>query len=219
MSELRVDQVSGPQIVARARQVVAREAAAVAALSGQMDAGLSEVLRLLLECSGHVLVTGVGTSNAMAERFAHLLSCVGTPALCIGATDALHGGAGAIKEGDVLFVISKGGQSDEVNRVVDIARARGARIIAQTENPESPLAERSDAVYCVRTIGDVDPYGMIATGSSLVAGAAGDVLCVLLLELRGYSREAFGATHPGGAVGRMLAEAARRRDYEGCASC
>jgi len=63
----------------------------------------------------------------------------------------------------------------------------------------------SDAVLKVEAPADVDPYGMVATGSSLVNGAAGDVLCVLLLELRGYTREAFGLTHPGGAVGVKLA--------------
>ncbi len=191
-------------LIKRAREVVESEAAAVAALGEQMDEGLFDVAKLLLDCPGHVLVTGAGTSHAMAERFAHLLSCVGTPALCVSAADALHGGAGAIKEGDVLYVISKGGQSAEVNQFVDIARDRGARIIAQTEDPASPLAKKSDVVYGVRTVGDVDPFGMIATGSSLVSGAAGDALCVLLLELRGYTKEAFGATHPSGAVGRML---------------
>ena len=191
-------------LIGRARDVVAREAAAIAALAEQMDEGLAQVVELLFRCQGHVLVTGAGTSHAMAERFAHLLSCVGTPALCISAADGLHGGAGAIKAGDLLYVISKGGQSAEVNRFVEIAKARGAGIIAQTEGPTSPLAMMSDAVYCVRTVGDVDLYGMIATGSSLVSGAAGDVLCALLLELRGYTKEAFGATHPSGAVGRMF---------------
>ena len=64
----------------------------------------------------------------------------------------------------------------------------------------------SDAVFAVKAAGDVDPYGMVATGSSLVNGAAGDVLCVLLLELRGYTKADFGATHPGGAVGKKLGE-------------
>jgi len=194
-------------LIDRAREVIAREAVAVAALGDQLDERLIEVVQLLLECSGHVLVTGAGTSHAMAERFAHLLSCVGTPALCLGASDALHGGAGPIKPEDVLFVISKGGLSAEVNRLVEIARARGAKIIAQTEDPLSPLAGQCDALFLVRTIGHVDPYGMIALGSSLIAAAAGDALCVLLLELRDYSWEAFGATHPGGAVGRMVANA------------
>jgi arabinose-5-phosphate isomerase len=65
----------------------------------------------------------------------------------------------------------------------------------------------SDLIYCVKTVGAVDPYGMIATGSSLVNGAAGDVLCVLLLKLSGYTKEAFGETHPGGAVGKKLSDA------------
>lgn len=191
--------------IVRAQEIVAREADAVRALAAQMeDAGLATVVDLLLHCEGHVLVTGAGTSHAMAQRLAHLLSCSGTPALCISAADALHGGAGAIRPGDVVYVISKGGRSEEVNRFVRIARSRGAKVVAQTEDPASPLAAQSDAVYHVRTDGDVDPYGMVATGSSLVNGAAGDVLCVLLLELRGYSKADFGETHPGGAVGERL---------------
>jgi D-arabinose 5-phosphate isomerase GutQ len=197
--------ISEMEMAARARAVVEREARAVAALADQFDQGLADVLALLLNCQGHVLVTGAGTSHAMAQRLAHLLSCCGTPALCISAADSIHGGSGAITADDVVFVISKGGHSAEINQFVEIARQRGAKVIAQTENPQSPLARMSDAVFHVRTVGDVDPYGMIATGSSLVNGAAGDALCVLLLELRGYTRDDFGVTHPGGAVGKKLA--------------
>ena len=106
----------------------------------------------------------------------------------------------------MVFIISKGGHSAEINQFAELAKTRGALVIAQTENPESPLAQISDAVYKVKAIGDVDPYGMIATGSSLVNAAACDVLCVLLLERRGYTKEEFGVTHPGGAVGKKLAE-------------
>jgi len=196
-------------LVARARAVIEREARGVGALVDQFDGRLAKVVDLLFHCRGHVLVTGAGTSHAMAQRFAHLLSCSGTPALCFSASDSLHGAAGAITARDVLFVISKGGRTAEINRLVEIAHARGAKVIAQTENLASPLAQCADAIYPIRAAGGVDPYGMIATGSSLINGAAGDVLCVLLLERRGYTREAFGQTHPGGAVGHMLAETER----------
>jgi arabinose-5-phosphate isomerase len=204
MTETHPDQ-GGADVVARARKVIAQEAEGVRALMDQMDESLTEVVDLLYNCRGHVLVTGAGTSHAMARRFAHLLSCSGTPALPINAADSLHGGAGAITADDVVYAISKGGRSAEINHLAEIARARGAKIVAQTEDPGSPLARISDAVYRIGAIGDVDPYGMIATGSSLVNGAAGDVLCVLLLERRGYTREAFGETHPAGAVGHRLA--------------
>jgi D-arabinose 5-phosphate isomerase GutQ len=193
-------------LVSRARQVLEREAQGVRALAGQMDESLAEIVDLLYYCRGHVLVTGAGTSHAIAQRLAHLLSCSGTPALYISAADSLHGASGAVTANDVVYAISKGGRTAEINQFVGIAKARGAKIVAQTENPDSPLAHLSDAVYVVRAVGELDPYGMIATGSSLVAGAAGDVLCVLLLERRGYSRDQFGETHPRGAVGEKLAE-------------
>ena len=197
---------SKAEIVARAGEIIRREAEAVSALAAQFDDSLADVVSLLLNCEGHVLVTGAGTSRAIAQRLAHLLSCSGTPSLFISASDGLHGGSGAVTKNDVVYLISKGGHSAGINQFAEIARGRGAKLIAQTENPESPLAQMCDAVYKVKAEGDVDPYGMVATGSSLVNGAAGDVLCVLLLELRGYTQEAFGQTHPGGAVGKKLAE-------------
>jgi len=204
-----VSELDRASIVARARAVVEREAEAVRALAEQLDDSVADVVSLLLNCRGHVLVTGAGTSRAIAQRQAHLLSCSGTPALFISAADSLHGGAGAITANDVVYIISKGGHSAEVNQFAEIARARGAKLVAQTENPESPLAQMCDVVFKVQAIGGVDPYGMVATGSSLVNAAAGDALCVLMLELRGYTREEFGQTHPGGAVGKKLAELQR----------
>ena len=188
-------------IINKARFIITAEAQAVAALANQVDESLVNVIRIVLNCPGHVLVTGAGTSHAVAQRFAHLLSCSGTPALCINAGDALHGGSGAITAKDVVYVISKGGHSKEVNELVRIAKTRGASVIAQTENIDSPLAALSDAVFLVISPDNVDPYGMVATGSSLVNSAAGDILCGLLMELRGYTKDAFAQTHPGGAVG------------------
>jgi arabinose-5-phosphate isomerase len=194
------------EMVLRAKEIVQREAEAVHAFAAQLDDSLADVLSMMLGCQGHVLVTGAGTSRAIAQRMAHLLSCSGTPSLFISASDGLHGGSGAVTENDVVYLISKGGHSAEINQFAEIARTRGAKLIAQTENRESPLAQMCDAVFKVKTEGEVDPYGMVATGSSLVNGAAGDVLCVLLLELRGYTKDAFGQTHPGGAVGKKLVD-------------
>lgn len=189
------------QMLARAGEVIEAEARAVSALRGQLTPELVSVAKLMLDCRGHILTAGAGTSSAMAQRFAHLLACCGTPALFISAANAIHGGAGAISDKDIVYIISKGGQSTEINTFAQIAKDRGAKVVAHTEKPDSPLGRISDAVVHVTAPEDADPYGMIATGSSLVTGATCDVLCVLLLELRGYTKEQFGHTHPGGAVG------------------
>jgi len=191
---------------ARAREVIELEAQGVRGLVDQIDECVADVVEVLYRCKGHVLVAGAGTSHAIAQRLAHLLSCCGTPALCIQAGDFLHGASGALRADDVLYVISKGGRTAEINALVEIARGRGCVVVAQCENLDSSLAQMSDVVYQIVAQKEIDPYGMIATGSSLVNGAAGDVLCVLLLERRGYTKAQFGKTHPGGAVGLKLAE-------------
>lgn len=124
-------ETSRAEIVVRAREVVRTEAEAVGALAGQLNENLADVISLLLKCQGHVLVTGAGTSRAIAQRMAHLLSCSGTPALYINASDGLHGTSGAVTAEDVVYLISKGGESTEINQFAEIARARGAKLIAQ----------------------------------------------------------------------------------------
>jgi D-arabinose 5-phosphate isomerase GutQ len=197
-------EMSKEQMLTKAQQVIESEAKAVCALKDQLTEDLAKVVDIIFNCKGHVLTAGAGTSWAIAERFAHLLACCGTPALFINAANAIHGGAGSITEKDVVYVISKGGQSSELNKFVRIAKDRGSKIIAHTEKSDSELGQISDAIYHVVAPEEVDPYGMIATGSSLVNAAACDALCILLLELRGYTREQFGHTHPGGAVGQKL---------------
>ena len=117
------------EISAKVVEVIDRESAAVAALK-QADTNVAQVAGILSGCKGHILVAGAGTSRAMAVRFAHLLSCCGSPGLFISAADAVHGGAGAVGPGDVVYIISKGGQSAEINQFARIAKER-AIVFAQ----------------------------------------------------------------------------------------
>ncbi len=193
------------EILHTARSVIQQESQAVAGLVEQIGTDFVRAVEMLLACEGHVLVAGSGTSHAVGARLAHLLSCCGTPALFIHPGDSQHGLSGAVTARDVLIALSKGGETAEVNFLVSIARRRGAKVIAITERPDSTLGQQSDVVLCVRSPAEADPYGMIATGSSLVNCAFGDALCVVLLHLRGYTRDQFGETHPGGAVGKRIA--------------
>ena len=194
------------EILSVAIETIRLESQAVDAISAQLDENFIAAARALLGCKGHVLVAGSGTSRAVGERLAHLLSCCGTPALFIHPGDSQHGLSGAVREADVLIALSKGGETTEVNYLAGIAKDHGAKVIALTEKPESSLGKASDICLKVVALAGVDPYGMIATGSSLVNAAFGDALCVVLLKLRGYSLEAFSETHPGGAVGKKIKE-------------
>jgi D-arabinose 5-phosphate isomerase GutQ len=192
------------EIILLAKKTIDIEAQSVSLLANQLDENFSEAVRLLFSCQGHVLVTGAGTSHAVASRMAHLLTVCGTPALLLDAGDSPHGGAAAVTANDVLIALSKGGTTKEVVFLAEFAKKSGAKIIAITENPESELGLLADVVMKVVAPEEGDPFGMIATGSSLMNCAIGDALCVVLLKMRGYTLEQFGATHPGGAVGGKL---------------
>ncbi len=187
-------------------EVIERESAAVASVAEQLDDSFEAVVQAMLECEGKVLVSGSGTSHAVALRFAHLLSCVGTPALFLHPGDSQHGAAGAVAEGDVWVGLSKGGETTEVIFLAGIARKRGAMVVAITEQPGSSLGQLADVVLHVTAPEGVDPFGMVATGSSLFNSALCDAICVALLEVRGYTIDDFGETHPGGAVGHKIKE-------------
>jgi arabinose-5-phosphate isomerase len=198
--------VESEEILQLASEVIERESRAVAGVATQLDKSFVQAAALLLGCQGHVLVAGSGTSHSVGARLAHLLSCCGTPALFIHPGDTQHGLSGAVTPQDVLIIISKGGETAEANHLGQVAKARGAQVIALTEKPKSSLGMLADLVLCVQTPPEADPYGMIATGSSLVNSALGDALCVVMLHLKGYTAEQFGQTHPGGAVGHKIRE-------------
>ena len=188
--------------IARMRATLEREARILSDIAATLDA--SEAVDLILATSGHVLVGGAGTSNAVAARFAHLLSCSGQPAIFLHPADSLHGSSGAVTANDTVILISKGGKTLEVNRFAAIAKHRGAKLIAFTEDPESELGRLADAIVRVKIPADSDPFGMVATSSSLTNAAVADAICETVLAEKGYTKEAFAATHPGGAVGERI---------------
>ena len=194
------------RIRALAAEVIEREAAAVASVAEQLPDTFTDAVRLLLDCQGKVLVSGSGTSHAVALRFAHLLSCVGTPALFLHPGDSQHGASGAVAPSDVWIGLSKGGETTEVVFLAGVAAKRGAQVVAITEKPDSSLGRLANVILQVTAPDGVDPFGMVATGSSLFNSAFCDAICVALLELRGYSIDDFGETHPGGAVGHKIRE-------------
>jgi D-arabinose 5-phosphate isomerase GutQ len=202
---IRCGDMLDSEILSLAARTIRLETQAVTSVIPQLDERFVEAARALLACDGHVLVTGSGTSRAVGERLAHLLSCCGTPSLFIHPGDSQHGLSGALRAQDVLIALSKGGETAEVNYLASVAKERGTKLIGLTEKPDSTLGKMSDICLQVKAPKDADPFGMIATGSSLVNAAYGDALCVVLLHLRGYTSEEFGKTHPGGAVGNKIA--------------
>ncbi|MCV2395124.1 SIS domain-containing protein [Actinotalea sp. M2MS4P-6] len=193
--------LSGSEVLEAARDAIRREGKGVADVADLIDDTFLEAVRMLQACTGKVFVTGSGTSGSIARRMAHLLAVTGTPALFLPGMDALHGTMGAVVEGDLLITISRGGESTELNDLSTRVQQRHVPVIALTAAPDSSLGRLADLTVHLHTDTEVDPGGVIAMGSTLIAAVWGDALAYVLMRLRGYGWDQVLFTHPAGAVG------------------
>ena len=147
---------------------------------------------------------GCGHSGIACQHFAHLMCCIERPARFISPAEAVHGAMGFIQKGDVILLVSRGGKTDELMPIIDIAKGKGATIIGVTENLESPLATKSDIVLAMAVTKECDKYNCQGTTSFIVTNAIFDALQAAVLDYTGFMNEKFAVIHPGGAVGKRL---------------
>lgn len=190
--------------LAEIRRVIDCEAAALRRARAAVDGSYARAVDMLAACRGQVLLTGVGKSGAIAQKIAGTFSSTGTPAVHLDPVEAMHGGMGLVRRGDVLLALGKSGESDELNALLPHARARGARVIALTSNPRSTLAKAADLVLHAPVEEEACPLNLAPTSSTTVALAVGDALALALMKRRGFGAGDFARNHPGGRLGRRL---------------
>lgn len=162
------------------------------------------VLALIAGCRGKIAVTGVGTSGIAARKIAHMLACIEQPAIWLSAADAAHGDSGFLRPEDLLIMLSRGGNSDELTRLLPTVKAKGTKLICVTENPDSALARSADQLLLTPRVEEIDPLKMLATTSIMVVLALFDGMIAGLMSESGFGKEQLLAVHPGGNVGKTL---------------
>jgi len=190
--------------LALARKVLRTEAAAIIALIDRLDARFEQAVRILLDCRGRVLVTGMGKSGIICRKIAATLSSTGTPAFFLHPADAPHGDFGVLLAEDVVIALSHSGETDELLRLLETIKRVGARLIAMTGDPVSSLAQAADVALDVAVSEEACPLNLVPTASTTAALAMGDALAMTLLVAKGFREEDFANLHPGGTLGKRL---------------
>lgn len=185
--------------------VIDTEARAITGLATEINQpSFIQACRLMLECQGRVVVTGMGKSGHIAGKIAATLASTGTPAFFVHPGEASHGDLGMITASDVVLALSNSGETAEIVTILPLIKRLNVPLIAMTGNPESTLSQAATANINVRVEKEACPLGLAPTASTTAALAMGDALAVALLETRGFTEEDFARSHPGGALGRRL---------------
>ena len=190
-----------------ARKVLQTESDAIRALVDRLDHRFECALRLLLECRGRVIVTGMGKSGIISHKIAATLSSTGTPALFLHPAEAIHGDLGILQSDDVVVALSYSGETDEVLRLLETIKRLGARLIAITGETGSTLGRAADVALDCRVSEEACPLNLVPTASTTAALALGDALAMTLSVAKGFRQEDFANLHPGGKLGKRLMRA------------
>jgi arabinose-5-phosphate isomerase len=184
--------------------VIQVEAQAISALAEQINDQFIVACKLLYNCTGRVVVIGMGKSGHIAGKIAATLASTGTPAFFVHPGEASHGDLGMITKQDVVLALSNSGETEEILKILPIIKRLGVPLIAMTGNPMSTLSLIATTHINVAVAQEACPLGLAPTSSTTAALVMGDALAVSLLEARGFTRDDFALSHPGGSLGRRL---------------
>lgn len=197
-------ELNSAKLIARAKNVLAIESAAVAALEAHIGEQFVAACRLIYECKGRVVVTGMGKSGHIGDKIAATFASTGTPAFFLHAADASHGDIGMMTHADVLLALSNSGETAELIALLPVVKRMDIGLIAMTGKAQSTLARAADVVLDVSVPKEACPLNLAPTASTTATLAMGDALAVALLDARGFTEEDFARSHPGGSLGRRL---------------
>jgi len=184
--------------------VIQTEADAVRAAAAAIDDRFERAVRMMHDCRGAVLTSGVGKAGFIARKIAATLSSTGTPSYFLNPGDALHGDVGAIRKGDIVLILSYSGESDEIVRMLSVIRKLDHPVIAITSSESSSLARFSDIVLAMGKIDEACPLGLAPSATTTAMLALADALALSVMKQREFTAEDFALFHPAGQLGRKL---------------
>ncbi|MGY4831675.1 KpsF/GutQ family sugar-phosphate isomerase [Sphaerotilaceae bacterium SBD11-9] len=187
-----------------ARDTFDIEAKALLGLKARQGAEFAQAVKAMLDCSGRVVVMGMGKSGHVGRKIAATLASTGTPAFFVHPAEASHGDLGMVTPGDVVLALSNSGEVDELTAILPALKRVGVTLVAITGRAESTLAQHADMALSCAVDEEACPLNLAPTASTTAQMALGDALAVALLDARGFREEDFARSHPGGSLGRKL---------------
>lgn len=188
-----------------AREVLDIEIQGLEAVKGQLDEPFAQAVTVMANCTGRVVVTGVGKSGLVGRKIAATLSSTGTPSFFLHPVEGAHGDMGMLRDEDVILALSNSGGTDEVNAIIPTLKSLGATVICMTGNTASAMAQLSDITIEVSVPKEACLIGLAPTSSTTAQLAVGDALAVCLMEWKSFGKDDFKKFHPGGSLGQRLA--------------
>lgn len=191
-------------VIDEAKKIFDIEIEALNKTRDSLDENFETLVNLILECTGKVVLTGMGKPGHIGTKIAATLASLGTPSFFMHPGEALHGDLGMVEEKDIVILMSYSGESDEITRLMPTLREIGCKTVAITGKPKSTLAKECQYHIYFPEFEEACYMGLAPTSSTTALLVVGDAIAVTAARAKNYTREDFGLHHPAGALGKRL---------------
>ena len=191
-------------IIAHGKEVVRIETEAITRLAENINDEFVRAVEVIDKCKGRVVLTGMGKSGLIARKIVATMNSTGTAAIYLHPTDALHGDLGMVRNEDVVIILSKSGNTEEMMNLLPLLKRLGVIIIGMIGNKDSKIGRQSDIFLNIDVKEEACPFDLAPTASSTAMLVMGDALAVSLLQRKGFTAQDFAMLHPGGSLGKRL---------------
>ena len=187
-----------------ARSVIRAEASAIASMTPIINVAFVQAAQMLYDCTGSCIVSGIGKAGIIGRKISATLASTGTPSHFLHPAEAVHGDLGRLRKEDIVLVLSYGGETDEIVRLINLVKQSQIPLISLTGEKDSTLAKYSDVVLSMGKLNEACPLGVAPSVSTTCMLALGDALALTVMKARNFSVEDFARFHPGGSLGAKL---------------
>ncbi len=189
-----------------AREILTIEAETLRGLARRLDADFCRAVRLIHDCRGSLIVTGMGKAGLIGQKIAATLASTGTRSHFLHPAEAIHGDLGRICHDDVLLLLSQSGETEEITRLLPSLAQFGVEIIAITGQRTNTLGRAAAVAVPIGSVREACALGLAPSTSTTAMLALGDALALVVSRMRGFQVEDFARFHPGGSLGRKLSK-------------
>ncbi len=187
-----------------ARRVIEAEAEAISSITPIVDASFAKAAEMIYNCSGSCIVSGIGKAGIIGQKISATMASTGTPSHFLHPVEAVHGDLGRLRKNDIVIVLSYGGETDEIIRLINLVKQLEIKLIAITGDRDSTLSRHADVVLCMGKMSEACPLGVAPSASTTCMLAIGDALAFTVMKARNFSVEDYVRFHPGGSLGAEL---------------
>jgi len=187
-----------------ARRVIQAEADAIASMTPIVNGRFARAVEMIYHCTGSCIVSGIGKAGIIGRKISATLASTGTPSHFLHPAEAVHGDLGRLRRDDIVMILSYGGETDEIIRLINLVKQLQIRLIAITGDEGSTLGRYSDVVLCMGKVNEACPLGVAPSVSTTCMLAIGDALAFTVMKARDFSVEDYVRFHPGGSLGAKL---------------